>query len=103
LGDEDLKDLRAFFQINICISKDFNTLIIRIACFEVQKQLKKKTTKSKIVTMEQMENEFILIDVNIIQSLNLSIRKLPLSAHFWVGFFFPKIPLIFNTNNTCNK
>ena len=23
--------------------------------------------------------------------------------HFWVGFFFPKIPFIFNTNNTCNK
>lgn len=65
-GDEDLKDLRAFFQIHICISKDFNTSIIRIACFQVQKQLKKKTTKSKIVTVEQKENEFILIDVNII-------------------------------------
>jgi len=22
---------------------------------------------------------------------------------FWVGFFFPKTPSIFNTNNTCNK
>jgi len=26
-----------------------------------------------------------------------------LSAHFWVGFFIPKTPLIFNTYNTCNK
>jgi len=23
--------------------------------------------------------------------------------HFWVGLFFPKVPLIFNTNNTYNK